>query len=79
MAEPQQDNIDLRFLFEQNRLLMAEVAAMRDDMRVLTAIVTRIDGSTGRVLDELRAMHTQSQRLAERVRQLEQPEPRGQP
>ena len=64
MAEPEKDNVDLRFLSEQNRVLMAEVAAIRDDMPELTAIVTRIDGSTGRVLDELRAMHTQSQRLA---------------
>ena len=62
MTTKYEDKVDLRFLSAQNRVLMAEVAAMRDDMRVLTAIVTRIDGSTGRMLDELRAMHTQSQR-----------------
>jgi hypothetical protein len=61
MAQPGQRNVDLRFLFEQNRVLMAEIAAMRDDMRVLTAIVTRIDGSTGRVLDELREAEARRQ------------------
>ncbi len=45
---------------------------MRDDMQVLTAMVMRLDGTVGLVLTELRAMHSQHQRLANRVRRLEE-------
>ena len=45
---------------------------MRDDTQVLTAMVMRLDGTVGLVLTELRAMHRQHQRLASRVRRLEE-------
>lgn len=51
--------------------LTTEVASLRDDMHVLTAIVMRLDNSQGRMLEELRGMHRQYSRLGERVRQLE--------
>jgi hypothetical protein len=41
-------------------------------MHVLTAIVQRLDNSQGRMLEELRAMHSQYFRLSNRVRQLEE-------
>jgi hypothetical protein len=44
-------------------------------MRVLTAIVQRLDNSQGRMLEEIRAMHSQHARLANRVRQLEESRP----
>jgi len=50
---------------------------MRDDMQVLSAMVKRLDGTVGLVLTELRAMHRQYQRIANRVRRLE--EERGEP
>jgi hypothetical protein len=41
-------------------------------MPVLTAIVLRLDNSQGRMLEELRAMHSQYSRMNNRVRQLEE-------
>lgn len=41
-------------------------------MHVLTAIVQRLDNSQGRMLEELRAMHSQYSRPSNRVRQLEE-------
>jgi hypothetical protein len=39
MTEP-----DLQLLLRQNERIMNDVAALRDDMRVLTAIVLRLEG-----------------------------------
>ena len=44
---------------------------MRDDVTVLTAIVMRQDGTLSALLTEVRAMHSQHGRLANRVRELE--------
>jgi hypothetical protein len=70
--------ITLEFLARQQQRLLEEMSSMRDemgtmrdDMRVLTAMVMRLDGTVGLVLTELRAMHGQHQRLANRVRRLE--------
>jgi hypothetical protein len=74
MAE---EPITLEFLARQQQRLLDEMAIMRDDMQVLTAMVMRLDGTVGLVLTELRAMHSQHQRLANRVRRIEeQEEPR---
>jgi hypothetical protein len=70
--------ITLEFLARQQRLLdemgsmRDEMGTVRDDMQLLTAMVMRLDGTLGLVLTELRAMHTQHQRLANRVRRLEE-------
>jgi hypothetical protein len=48
-----------------------EMASIRDDMQVLTAMVMRLDGTVRLVLTELCAMHQHS-RLANRVRRLEE-------
>jgi hypothetical protein len=74
--------ITLEFLARQQHRLLDEMGSMRDemgtmrdDMQVLTAMVLRLDGTVGLVLKELRAMHGQHSRLANRVRRLEeQPE-----
>lgn len=70
--------ISLEFLGRQQERLLGEMASMReemasfrDDMQVLTAMVIRLDGTIGLVLKELRAMHSQHQRLANRVGRLE--------
>ena len=60
-----------RFLDEM-RLMHGEMASFRDDMQVLTAMVMRLDGTVGLVLTELRAMHSQHNRLASRVCRLEE-------
>ena len=69
---PSDPNIDLAFIGQALQRLTTEVASLRDDMHVLTAIVMRLDNSQGRMLEELRGMHRQYSRVSERVRQLEE-------
>ena len=64
--------IDLAFVGQALQRLTSEVASLRDDMRVLTAIVQRLDNSHGRLLEEVRAIHRQQSRFGERLRQLEE-------
>ena len=75
--------ITLEFLARQQQRLLEEMrtgfrsmrdemGSFRDDMQVLTAMVLRLDGTVGRVLTELRAMHSQHNRLANRVRRVEE-------
>ena len=64
--------VDLAYVGPALPRLTAEVASLRDDMHVLTAIVLRLDNSQGRMLEELRAMHRQQSRFGERLRQLEE-------
>jgi hypothetical protein len=68
---PSEPTIDLGYIGQGLQRLTTEVASLRDDMHVLTAIVQRLDNSRGRTLEELRGMHRQYSRLSERVRQLE--------
>ncbi|HTT78811.1 MAG TPA: hypothetical protein VMF86_03945 [Stellaceae bacterium] len=78
--------VTLEFLARQQQRILEELGVVRDemgsfrdDMQVLTAMVMRLDGTVRLVLTELRAMHGQHQRLANRVRRLEEraetPEP----
>ena len=73
MTEP-----DLAFLAHAIERLTTEVASLRDDMRVLTAIVIRLDNTVERLerqmLDmraEQRAVHAQIGRMNDRIRKLE--------
>lgn len=75
-------DIDLNFIARQVERVLTEQAAMRDDMRVLTAIVLRVDNTVarhqamfGEILDELRAMHVQITRMNDRIRKLEDANP----
>jgi hypothetical protein len=69
---PGEPTVDLGYLLQALQRLTTEVASLRDDMHVLTAIVQRLDNSQGRLLEELRAMHSQYSRQSNRVRQLEE-------
>jgi chromosome segregation ATPase len=62
---------DLNFLARQNERILSEIASLRDDMTVLTAIVMRLDGSHGNLLQEIRATHTQIARMNDRIRKFE--------
>jgi phage shock protein A len=62
---------DLNFLARQNERILTEIASLRDDMTVLTAMITRLDGSHVALLQETRATHTQIARMNDRVRKLE--------
>jgi hypothetical protein len=68
----QPDNIDLAYIGRALNRLTTEVGSLRDDMTVLTAIVMRQDATLGALLTEVRAMHSQHSRLANRVRALEE-------
>ena len=61
----------LALLARQQRQILSELGGMRDDMAVLTAIALRQDGTLTALLTEVRAMHSQHSRLANRVRDLE--------
>jgi hypothetical protein len=69
---PSEPAIDLTYTGRVLQRLTTEIASLRDDMHVLTATVQRLDNSQGRMLEELRAMHSQYSRLNNRVRQLEE-------
>jgi sRNA-binding protein len=47
------------------------VAGLHDDVQIVSAIVQRLDGTMTGALNEIRAEHARSDRLAERVRRLE--------
>jgi hypothetical protein len=64
-------NIDLECLARQQREILGELGIMRDDVAVLLAIVMRIDGTVSGLVQEVRALHSQHSRLANRVTALE--------
>jgi uncharacterized coiled-coil DUF342 family protein len=63
---------DLTLIAHQQKQIISDIASLRDDMRVLTAIAMRQDGTLAALLTEVRAMHAQHSRLAHRVHELEQ-------
>jgi hypothetical protein len=62
---------DLHMLIHQQRQILADMGSIRDDLAVLTAVAMRQDGTLAALLPEVRAMHSQHSRLANRVRDLE--------
>ena len=69
MSEQQ---VTLEFLGRQLERVIAEQNAPRDDLRVLTTIVLRLEGTVNGVLDQLHAMVAQHQRVDARLRRLEE-------
>jgi hypothetical protein len=59
---------DLTLLLRQQRQVIAEMASLRDDMGVMMAILQRLDGTVGGLVNEVRATHS---RLRARVEALE--------
>jgi hypothetical protein len=64
-------DVDLDFLARQMERLIGDNARIRDDLRVLTAMVIRLDGTVGALLDETRATHAQIARMNDRISRLE--------
>jgi hypothetical protein len=62
---------DLALIMRKLDQVIQDNAIFRDDMRVQTAIIMRIDTTMGTLLTELRAMHARHDRLANRVDKLE--------
>jgi hypothetical protein len=69
MSEAQ---VTLEFLGKQLERLIAEQNSIRDDLRVPTTIVLRLEGTPNGVLDQLHAMVSQHQRFDARLRQPEE-------
>jgi uncharacterized protein (DUF3084 family) len=65
------ERIDLAYVGRALQRLTDELASLREDMQVSTAIVQRLDNSHTRLLTEIRATHSQVSRLGDRVRRLE--------
>jgi hypothetical protein len=79
LSEDRSEPVDLTFTGRAVQRLTSDVASLRDDMHVITAIALRHDREFERLntklddmLTQLRAMVAQHQRTAERVRQLEE-------
>jgi hypothetical protein len=54
---------DPNFIARQNERIVTDLASLRDDMAVLTAMVIRLDGSMTGLLQEMRATRDRSRAL----------------
>jgi hypothetical protein len=66
------ETVSLEFLGAQIERVLAEQAAIREDLRVLTAIVMRHDASLSAIIHHLQGMTAQFQRFEMRLRRLEE-------
>ena len=66
------DTVTLEFLAAQQRRILDELALMRDDIKVLTAIVLRHEETLIRVLEQITAMVGQNARIVDRLRAIEE-------
>ena len=64
------ESVTLEFLAGQQRRILDEIASMRDDIRVLTAIVLRHEETLIRTLEQMTAMVAQNARIVDRLRAL---------
>ncbi|MGZ9020984.1 MAG: hypothetical protein ACXW3S_13700 [Rhodoplanes sp.] len=67
--------ITLDFLAQQQARLLEAMGQLRDDIRVMAAIVQRLDGTVQGLINEVRAEHSRFERLDRRVRTLEERAP----
>lgn len=72
MAE---QSIGLTFITRQLERVIADQHGTRDDLRVLTAIVPRLDGTFTALLTEVNALHAQLHGFNQRFTKLETIEP----
>ena len=73
------ETITLEFLAAQQRRMIDDMALMRDDIKVLTAIalrhettLLRLDETLHGMLEQMRAMVAQNARVVDRVRGLDE-------
>jgi hypothetical protein len=64
-------DVDLNFIAHQLERLISDVAMMRDELRVQSAIIMRLDSGQSAMLAELRATRDQIVRMNDRVHKLE--------
>ena len=80
---PLDETITLEFLARQNERILTGIGSMRDDLGVMPAMLMRhyvsfekTDATMTALLHELRAVHSQISRMNDRVRKLEEQQPR---
>jgi len=66
------ERVTLEFLGKQLERVIVDQNSIRDDLRVLTTTVLRLEGTLNGVLDQLHAMVSQHQRFDTRLRRLEE-------
>ena len=66
------ETVTLEFLAAQQRRIVDEIAFLRDDIKVLTAIVLRHEETLIRVLEQMTAMVAQNARIVDRLRALDE-------
>jgi len=66
------ETVTLEFLAAQQRRILDEIASLRDDIKVLTAIVLRHEETLIRVLEQMTAMVAQNARIVDRLRALDE-------
>jgi hypothetical protein len=71
MSEERGETVDLAYVGRGLQRLTTEVASLRDDMRVLTAIVLRHEETLIRMLEQITAMVAQNARIVDRLRAVE--------
>jgi hypothetical protein len=69
---PTEPTVDLAYIGRALQRLTSDMATLRDEMRVQTAILLRHDATLNTVVEQIRAMVAQNQRTIDRVRQLEE-------
>lgn len=67
-----EEPVTLDFIGKQLERVIAEQNSIRDDLRILTTIVPRLEATLNGVLDQLHAMVSQHQRFDARLRRLEE-------
>jgi hypothetical protein len=63
--------VDLNFIAKRLDQMGNDMANMRDDITVLTAMVPRLEASVTSLVQEMRAAHSQMGRFDNRLRKLE--------
>jgi hypothetical protein len=66
------ETVTLEFLAVQQRRMLDEMALMRDDLKVLTAIVLRHEETLIRMLEQITAMVAQNARIVDRLREVDE-------
>jgi hypothetical protein len=68
MSGERDETVDLAYIGRALQRLTTEVASLRDDMKVLTAIVLRHEETLIRVLEQFTMMVAQNARVVDRLR-----------
>ena len=63
--------VDLALLAKRQSKILNEVGTVGDDIGVMMAVLQRLDGTVSSLVNEIRATHAQTSRLAHRVSALE--------